>query len=419
MKSSNKNIFFITGSDDAEVRRKAQALAIELAPSDDAFGMEVIEAPGETVDHSINAIHETIQSLQTFPFLGGGKLVWLKSATFLKESPAGRSEATQEALEKLLKTLKSELPEGTRFLMSAPEPDKRRAFYKSLSALAITTLCDKPDFGFNATENDVISWVTSRARERGVRLDEEAAEILAARVGANSGQMESELAKLITATGAGALDLLHNSTADAHCGVTPVLASSSINYTLSRCAPEAPGTASPAASSTRGPLITATMVRDLVPQTRMGGIFDLSNAIAKRDLPLSLTTLKQLLRQGESAMGILLAAILPTVRNLLLAKSLLTKHRLRPPEKPQFFASVLQKLPATETAHLPRKKDGSLNAYGLGISAVNANKFEESQLVQGFLACRDTNQQLLRSQGGEAMLLTQLVIRLVAPTNII
>ncbi len=365
MQSSNKNIFFVTGSDDAEVRRKAQALAIELAPSDDAFGMEVIEAPGETVEHSVNAIHKTIQSLLTFPFLGGGKLVWLKSASFLKESPAGRSEATQDALEKLLKILKSELPEGTCFLMSAPEPDKRRAFYKSLLALAVTTLCDKPDFGFNATENDVISWVTARARERGVRLDEEAAEILAARVGANSGQMESELAKLITAAGAGAI-------------------------------------------------IHEKMVRELVPQTRMGGIFDLSNAIAKRDLPLSLTTLKQLLRQGESAMGILLAAIVPTVRNLLLAKSLLTKHHLKAPEKPQFFASVLQKLPASETAHLPRKKDGSLNAYGLGISAVNANKFEESQLAQGFLACRNINQQLLRSQGGEAMLLTQLVVRLVA-----
>ena len=48
------------------------------------------------------------------------------------------------------------------------------------------------------------------------------------------------------------LDLLHNSTANAHCGVAPVLASSSIRYTLSRCAPEAPGTASPAASSARG-----------------------------------------------------------------------------------------------------------------------------------------------------------------------
>ncbi len=48
-----------------------------------------------------------------------------------------------------------------------------------------------------------------------------------------------------------ALDLLHNSTANAHCGVAPVLASSSIGYTLSRCAPEAPGTASPAANSAK------------------------------------------------------------------------------------------------------------------------------------------------------------------------
>lgn len=48
------------------------------------------------------------------------------------------------------------------------------------------------------------------------------------------------------------IDLLYNSTADVHCGVAPMLASSSMNYTLSRCASEAPGTASPAASSPRG-----------------------------------------------------------------------------------------------------------------------------------------------------------------------
>ncbi|MBX9577408.1 MAG: hypothetical protein K2W97_02900 [Chthoniobacterales bacterium] len=44
------------------------------------------------------------------------------------------------------------------------------------------------------------------------------------------------------------VDFFRNSTSDANCGVAPVLASSSINYTLSRCAPEAPGTSSPEAS---------------------------------------------------------------------------------------------------------------------------------------------------------------------------
>ena len=47
------------------------------------------------------------------------------------------------------------------------------------------------------------------------------------------------------------IDFFRNSTSDANCGVAPVLASSSINYTLSRCAPEAPGTSSPEASLER------------------------------------------------------------------------------------------------------------------------------------------------------------------------
>ena len=47
------------------------------------------------------------------------------------------------------------------------------------------------------------------------------------------------------------LDFFQNSTSDANCDVAPVLASSSINYTLSRCASEPPGTSSPEASFER------------------------------------------------------------------------------------------------------------------------------------------------------------------------
>ena len=360
-----KNFYFVTGSDDAEVRRHAIELARELAPDDDPFGKEIIEPSSESVEHGLNAIDQTLQSLLTFPFLSQGKLVWLKGASFLKDSPAGRSEAIQEALEKLFYLLKSGLPKGICFLMSAPEPDKRRAFYKNLSALATTTLCDKPDFGFYATEDDLIAWVARRARERGIHLDEGAAIVLAARVGADSGQIESELAKLMTLVGEGAT-------------------------------------------------IDEARVRSLVPQTRLGAIFDLSNSIQKRNLALSLATLEQLLRQGESAIGILLAAIVPTVRNLLLVKSLLNKHRLKAPERAHFFTATLQKLPIEETSHLPRKKDGSINTYGLGVAAVNASRFQEQKLQEGFLACCKTHHQLLRNQGGEAMLLTQLVVRLVA-----
>ena len=92
---------------------------------------------------------------------------------------------------------------------------------------------------------------------------------------------------------------------------------------------------------------------------------------------------------------------------------------MRPPAQPQFFASDLKRLRSEETAHLPRKKDGTLNAYGIGLAAVNAARFNRDQLVSAFMACRDTNQKLLSGHGSEDTLLTQLIVRIVAknPSN--
>jgi DNA polymerase-3 subunit delta len=210
--------------------------------------------------------------------------------------------------------------------------------------------------------------VTERCRERGVKIDARAAEVLAGRIGANSGQLQSEIEKLSSAGG-------------------------------------------------QGQVVTEKLVRDLVPLTRAGGIFDLSDAINKRNLPLCLDTLAQLRRQGENAVGILLAAIVPTVRNLLVAKDLMERHKMRPPAQPQFFASDLKRLRTEETSHLPRKKDGTLNSYGIGLAAVNAARFDRDHLVSAFLACRDANQKLLSGHGSEDTLLTQLLVRIVAKTS--
>ena len=366
--AKNPNLHFVTGSDEAEVRRTAQGLAAKLTPTDGGeFGLEVIEAPADTVDCSIEMVHQTLQAVLTLPFFGG-KLVWMKGVTFLKDTVQGRSEAVQDALEKLLKVLEEGLPVGITLLISAPEPDKRKSFYKTLSAIASTTLCDKPDFGFGATEDDLIDWVIDRCRDRGVRMEDQAAVVLTSRVGTNTGQLDAELAKLTTAAG-------------------------------------------------EGEVITEQLVRDLVPLTRAGGIFDLSDAINKRNLPLCLDTLAQLRRQGENTVGILLAAIVPTVRNLLIAKDLMDRHKMRPPAQPQFFASDLKRLRSEETAHLPKKKDGTLNAYGIGLAAVNAARFDRDHLVSAFLACRDTNQKLLSGHGSEDTLLTQLLVRIVAKSK--
>lgn len=363
-------LHFVTGSDEAEVRMAAKDLASRLAPPDAGeFGLETIELPADTVDCAVEMVDRTIGAIRTLPFFGG-KLVWMKGVTFLKDSVQGRSETVQESLEKFLQVLREGLPEGITLLISAPEPDKRRGFYKSLCEAADTVIKDRIEIGgFGGhSEDDLIDWVSERCRERGVKIDPRAAEVLAGRIGANSGQLQAEIQKLATSAGEGAV-------------------------------------------------ISEQLVRDLVPVTRAGGIFDLSDAINRRNLPLCLDTLSQLLRQGENAVGILLAAIVPTVRNLLVAKDLMERHKLRPPAQPQFFASELRKLRTEETAHLPRKKDGQLNTYGIGLAASNAARFGLEHLEKAFLACRDANRKLLSGHGSEQTILTELIVRIVAKTE--
>ncbi|MEO8206125.1 MAG: DNA polymerase III subunit delta [Chthoniobacterales bacterium] len=363
---SEKSCHFLTGSDESEVKRHAQQLAAELSPEGSGdFGLETIDGAVDNVDQAVTKIEDTIQALLTLPFFGGGKLVWLKNAAFFSDGVIGRSETVQEGIERLLECLKSGFPPDVRFMISAPEADKRRTFYKNFSKLAEVHTYDKPDIGFGGDESALIDFVAQRARDRELRFSEDALETFVARASNDTRQIDNELEKLVLFIG------------------------------MSR-------------------EINADDIREVVPTTREGGIFDLSNAIAKRNLPLALQTLTQLLRQGESAVGLLLAAIVPTVRNLLLVKDLIDRHRLSVPAQAHHFSGALSRLPTTATQHLPRKKDGSLNAYPLGIAAVNARRFTLAELRLGFDECFTTNVQLISSQTSEAVVLQRLIFKLLA-----
>lgn len=360
-KKTSSAIHFLSGSDDAAVKKAASELAARLAPGADAFGLEIIDGAVDTVDAAISRTREAMQSLSTWPFLGGTKLVWLKSATFLGDNVTGRSENVIAVVEQLCDLLDEGLPDGVTFLLSAPGADKRRAAYKRLSKVGDTNIHDKPSLGFGAGEEEIISWVMQQVRSRGLKISGEAVEVLASRVGLDSAQLHNELDKIETAFG-----------------------------------PAHP--------------VGERDVRELVPATRESGVFDIGNAISARNLPLALETLEQLFYQGEKGVGILLASIVPTVRNLLLAKSLLVRHKLRPPVEPQYFSGALAKLPPGETDFLPRKKDGTLNAYGLGVAAKSSVHYSLEELQCAFHGCAEANLQLITSQGAENVILVRLLI---------
>jgi DNA polymerase-3 subunit delta len=104
----------------------------------------------------------------------------------------------------------------------------------------------------------------------------------------------------------------------------------------------------------------------------------------------------------------------PTVRSLLLAKDLILSHNLSPPSQPQFFSGTLKRLSPAETAHLPRKKDGTLSAYLLGIAAASASHYSLEELKQGFASCAAANQQLLSGTLTDAVIMERLLIDLLS-----
>ena len=363
---SESRIHAVVGSDECEVKRVAAELAAKLAPPDAGeFGVEVIDACADNVEQAVAKIRSAIEALQTLPFFGGAKLVWFKNANCLADTVIGRSAAVQGALEELADVFEPGLAQDVTLLISATETDKRRSFYKTLAKQAEVQVIDRLDSSRAGWEEEATEIVRKKAKVRKLQFEDDALDLFVLLTGGDTRQIDNELEKI-----------------DLHQG------------------------------RERG--VSVEQVRELVPLSRAGVIFELGNAMAACDLERALLLVKRLLDQGETAIGILLVAILPTVRNLLLAKDLMERHRVPRPHAPFSFISALNRLPAEATEHLPRRKDGTINGYALGIAAQQAHRFETKKLIAGLEACLEANVRLVSTQLDHELILTEIVVKLLA-----
>ena len=362
---ASPKVYAVVGSDEAEVKHVAAELAEKLTPSGAGdFGLEMIDGTADNAEQAVARISSTIEALQTLPFFGSTKVVWLKNANFLGDDQKARSMAVQSALEQLSELLEAGFGSEVTFLLSATEVDKRRSFYRTLVKRAEVQVFDRLDSGRAGWEEAACEIVRSRAKKRKLPFDDEALDLFVLLTGGDTRQIDNELEKIDTFLG-------------------------------------------------KDRAVNVEIVRELVPLSRAGIIFELSNALAARDLELALTLVRRLLDQGETAIGILLAAIVPTIRNLLLAKDLMEQHGIRRPHSPFQFIAAMNRLPAKATEHLPRKKDGSINAYGLAIAAQQANQFDTNQLIEAMRACLEANVKLVTTQLDHELILTEVVVKLL------
>ena len=358
------NIVAFLGTDEAQVKEAAAKTYGKLLPEDAGdFGGEIIDGGADNAEHAGRICSDVIQALQTLPFFGGQKIVWLKNANFLGDSVTGRAAASLDGQENILELLKAGLPDEVIFIISATEIDKRRAFYKGLSKIGRVTVFDKPDTGKAGWEGQVMELVESRARELGVKFDKEALELFVMLVGEDTMQIRSELEKMSLYLG------------DQES-------------------------------------VKSEDVRKLVSLTRAGVVFEVGNAIGRRDLRSALEMVDHLMFRGESAVGILLAAIVPKVRNLVVAKDL--AERGIGGGSYQSFMGALERMGEAETAHLPRTKAGKLSAYPLYLALGETRKFSSKELREALHSCLEANERLVTTQIDPKLVLNQLLVKILA-----
>lgn len=359
------NVFAVIGTDEGRVSEVARALANKHAPPDNDFGLEIVSGQADNSDHVVQIVRDAIQAIQQLPFFGGKKVVWLQGANFFGDTVTGRSETTLNAVAGLQELLEQGVPPDVIFILSASEMDKRRTFYKKLSAVAEVEIHDLVDISKDNWQESISHTVAQWSREMGFEFEGDAIEDFVRRAGVDTRQIRNELEKLGLFLG----DRKRATTADVNAIVAP---------------------------------------------THAGVIFEISRALASRDLPLTIELIEHQLAQGEQPVGLLLAAIVPQVRGLLQARDLRERHNISANGGYRSFDSAVNRLPAHETAHLPRKKDGGINVWGLFNSSQQCGKFTAAELRDALEACLEANLRLVTTGLDPRLVLCQLAARILA-----
>lgn len=365
--ASPSQVHAILGTDDARVKEMAMKTVQRLSPPGaDEFANEIVEGNADNAEHAGQICSNVIMALQTMPFFGGAKIVWLKGANFLGDNQTGKSQAAVQGFENILDVIESGLGPDVSFVLSANSIDKRRTAYKRLGKLAGIEVFDKPDTSKAGWEGAVMAHASQKARELGLTFESGALDLLVQMAGDDTRQLENEIVKIDLYLGE-----------RRRCGINTV--------------------------------------RGLVSLSRSGVIWEIGNAIGARDLQRALELLGVLLYQGQNAIGILLGAIVPRVRSLLIVKELATKYKVN---KSNYsgFTSSLDALPSSATSHLPRKKDGSgFNAYPLFLALNEAGRFTLEELHAALVACLDANVKLVTTQLDNKVVLERLLVGLLTP----
>jgi DNA polymerase-3 subunit delta len=367
--SPKSPVLLVCGEDEFGVKERAR----EIFKS---WSAEIGGTDHETIDASVNNSGEALASLaklrealQTLPFFGTGKVVWLQNCNFLGEERAASAQAVTEDLAELSQMLKAFVWQNVRLLVSAGKVDKRKTIYKTLEKIGSVEIFA----GWSAEDKDWAAQAESFALralgDLGKEISDEALSKLVASAGPNARGLRSEIEKLTLY--AGERSRLEIADVDA-----------------------------------------------IVTRNKQARAFALGDALGDRHLPRLLRCLDEELWEARrdpqrNEIG-LLYGLISKVRVLIFAREMLAQKWLKPENDFSRFRSQLARVPADALPEDKKFNPLAMNPYVLFRAIGQARNYTQAELVAAMDLLLQCNQQLISRSLDPSLVLQQALVRIVS-----
>jgi DNA polymerase III subunit delta len=363
-------VALICGDDEFAVKQRAKQLHRQWCDELGGMDHEIIEATVSNSGEALTAIARLRESLQTLPFFGSGKVIWLSDCNFLGDERAASAQAVTETLNDLAEELKKFKWSGVRLLISAGKVDKRKTFFKTLDKIGTVE-------NFSGWSVDDRDWaeraeIAARAaiRERQKEISEEALAELVDRVGPHPRQLDNEIEKLCLFVG-------------------------------------------------ERKKIEFGDVAAICTRNKAARAFALGDALGDRDLPRLLRRLDEELwgvktDSHKSEIG-LLYGLISKVRAMLLLKEMLREGWIKPEMDYNRFKAQLEHVPAEQLPADRRFNPLALNPYVLYKALPQAKKYTQGELVHAMDLLLRCNQRLVSRGLDEALVMQEALVQIVLP----
>jgi DNA polymerase-3 subunit delta len=364
----------IAGDDDFAVKERARKLYDTWTAEVPGMDHEIINGTVSNSGEALKVISRFREAMQSLPFFGGAKVIWLQNCNFFGEERAASSAAVTETLNEVADELKKFDFSSVRIIISTGKVDKRRAFYKTVDKTGTVETFD----GWSLDDRDWADQAETEAakliRASAKAITDEALGKLVANVGPNRRALRSEIEKLLLFVS----DRTEITHADVEAIVTP---------------------------------------------NKQGKAFALADALGERELPRVLRALDQDLWQTKldssaSEIGILYGLI-TKIRAMILIKEAAREGWVDKRADYNRFKTQLAQVPANAFPADKRFNPLNINPYVLYRALQHSQNYSEAELVSAMDLLLQCNQRLIFSTLDEALVLQQTLVEIIgsAPRN--